>query len=84
METLNIQIQVPSTGAFDINELERRLTEYAKKIVGGHAVAEPALDTKNIHISPLIKELETGFICPENISHDYKEELAQLRAEKYL
>ena len=83
MEILNIRVEVPSTGVFDVKELEHRLTEYAKRIVCGRTISEPAHDVESIYISPLIRELETGFICPENISHD-KEELSQLRAERYL
>lgn len=69
---------------FDVNELERKLTEYANRIVLRQVAPDSIDDVKDLYISPLIKELETGFVCPENMSPDYKEEISQLRKERYL
>lgn len=84
METLNIRVEVPSTGLFDIGELEQKLTEYTKKIVLERVVSQPFDDVKDFDISPLIKKLETGFVCPDDMTYDYKRELSQLRADRYL
>ena len=84
MATLNIQIEMPNTGTFNVKELERRLTEYARSIVLRPTTSETTNDKKNLYISPLIKELETGFVCPDDMSHDYKEEISQLRTKRFL
>lgn len=46
----------------------------------------PSVDLSNekYKISPLIKAMETGFHLPEDISDDYKKEIGEIRAEKYL
>lgn len=36
------------------------------------------------YISPKVKALETGFKCPEDLSLDYKKELPDILAGKYL
>lgn len=64
MGTLNIRIEVPNTGMFDVSELERELTEYANRILLRQVVPDSIDDVKDLYISPLIKELETGFVCP--------------------
>lgn len=84
METLNVRIEVPSIGSLDVGELERKLTEYAKKIILTRVAPDPIDDTKDLYISPVIKELETGFVCPENMSHDYKEEITSKNKVSWL
>ena len=39
---------------------------------------------KDYYISSSVRALETGFECPEDLSFDYKAELAEARTEKYL
>ena len=35
-------------------------------------------------INPKVKALEMGFQCPDDLSLDYKKELAEIFEEKYL
>ena len=39
---------------------------------------------KKYYISPKVKALESGFICPKDLSFDYKKELSDSAIEKYL
>ena len=48
------------------------------------SMATVAVDCKKYKISPLIKAMETGFRMPEDISDDYKKEIAEMREKKYL
>lgn len=36
------------------------------------------------YISPKVKALESGFICPKDLSFDYKKELSDSAIKKYL
>ena len=36
------------------------------------------------YISSAVKALETDFKCPDDLSSDYKKEIAEARVEKYL
>ena len=40
--------------------------------------------TEKYYISPKVKALESGFICPKDLSLDYKKELSGSIIEKYL
>lgn len=39
---------------------------------------------KKYRISPLIRSMETGFQLSEDISDDYKKEIGEIRAKRYL
>lgn len=41
-------------------------------------------NAKDYYISPAVKALETGFKTPEDMSVDYKKEIAESRGSKYL
>ena len=42
------------------------------------------VDMNRYKISPRIKALETNFLCPSDITDDYKAELKEQRSSKYL
>ncbi len=39
---------------------------------------------ENYYISPKVKDIETSYACPEDLSLDYKRELMDALAEKHL
>lgn len=40
--------------------------------------------SEKYYISPKVKALESGFICPKDLSFDYKKELSDSAIKKYL
>ena len=42
------------------------------------------MSEKDYYISSSVRALETDFKCPEDLSFDYKAEIAEARTERYL
>lgn len=60
---------------------EKSVNLFLKKFMVSH---EEVSQASKYYISPKVKALETGFRCPKDLSVDYKEELSDALAEKYL
>lgn len=78
MATLNITIDLDPSDNIDTEALTRELTRYAHELV-----SRKATDSE-YYISPRIRSLHTGFVCPDNLSADYKSEIAHARSDSSL
>ena len=77
MATLNITIEINHPENFDAEALTRELTRYANEILSRD-------DSSNtFYISPRIRALETGFVCSDDLSADYKREISEGKTERY-
>lgn len=57
----------------------------AKKQTKATVFEETHSQASNLYeISPRLKALEGDFVCPQDMSFDYKKEIAKIRAERYL
>ena len=85
MATLNISVEIPSTGFMDLEEFKAKLTNYANRLAAHYATAKEYEEEKpkNLYISDRIKSLETGFKCDDNLSDNYKEELLEILDKRY-
>lgn len=62
METLNIQVEIPVSTVFDIDELERQLSDYAKKFIASrtstYSYSENVTEgRKRRPLSPIVQSL---------------------------
>lgn len=55
-----------------------------KSLLGCLKTKSKSISKDGYYISPKVKALETGFICPDNLSRDYKDELSDTLTNKYL
>ena len=85
MATLNISVEIPSTGFMDLEEFKAKLTNYANRLAAHYTTAKEYEEEKpkNLYISDRIKSLETGFKCDDNLSDNYKEELLEILDKRY-
>ena len=75
MATLNIEIEIPDRKDFDTDKLRQCIMEYAQRMTALLEKKKPYVADMPLYISERIKAMETGFVCPENLSDDYKEEI---------
>lgn len=86
MAILNITVNIPTAGIVDLEDLRRRVTSYANKLIIQYPTTptDKDVDTEGLYISERIKALETGFEIKGHLSDDYKEEIKERLSERYL
>lgn len=55
-----------------------------KALFGSFKPNPRSISKDGYYISPKVKALETGFVCPTNLSEDYKDEVSDVLINKYL
>lgn len=55
-----------------------------KALFGSFKTNPRSISKNDYYISPKVKALETGFVCPANLSEDYKDEVSDALMDKYL
>jgi len=55
-----------------------------KALLGDMKIKSKVNKSDKYYVSPKVKSMETGFVCPLDLSEDYREEFGDVIMSKYL
>jgi hypothetical protein len=80
-KTYNAVVDYAQTNNITISDVVKAGMQLLKERFGKET---STAHCRHYYISSAVKDLETGFKCPENISGDYKKEIVDSLSEKHL
>ena len=81
MAKLNIEIEIPDRKDFNADEFRQRVTNYAQRMMASMD-SKKGVAGSQLYVSERIKAMETGFVCPADMSDDYKKEMQARRKSR--